>query len=77
MPRTRRRTTDAFTSGRGANYRGGYQAATDVQTGYGRDLRGRYSRNARVNVSAGRGGRVISRRQRYYDMRLAMGMAGG
>lgn len=71
------KNTTAFTSGRGSNYRGGYQAATDVQTGYGRDSAGRYNSNARTGQRAGRDGQIISRRQRYYDLRVAMGLSGG
>ena len=75
--RNNSRDNRAFTGGRGQNYRGGYQAATDVQTGYGRNSAGRYSSNARVGQRAGRGGQIITRRQRYYDLRVAMGLSGG
>ena len=53
------------------------RAATDVQTGYGRDSSGRYNSQARIGSKLGRSGQIISRRQRYYDMRLAFGLAGG
>ena len=71
------RKTSGFTSLKGQNYKGGYSAATDVQTGYGRDYQGRFDTDARISSKAGRGGQVISRRKRYYDLRLAMGLAGG
>ena len=74
---SRLKSTAGFTSGRGSNYKGGYSAATDVKTGYGRNSAGQYDSEARVGSKAGRGGKMISHRQRYYDMRLAFGFAGG
>ena len=53
------------------------RAATDVETGYGRNSKGQYDANARLSSKLGRSGQIISRRQRYYDMRLAFGLAGG
>ena len=54
------RNTSAFTTGRGANFRGGQQTFTDNETG-----------------RVARRGRVVSRRIRYYDVRVGMGLAGG
>ena len=57
-----------------------YQAASDVGTRYGRNpTTGRFSNRLRAKGHSriGRRGQVISRRQRYYDMRVAFGMAGG
>lgn len=69
----------SISTGRGQNYKGGYQAATDVSSRYGRNpSNGQFSNKLRGDGGkVGRQGRTISRRQRYYDMRVAFGLAGG
>ena len=69
MPATRRRqVTEGYVSStnyRGQNYRGGRQGFS-TGTGQGSQRGG-----------ASRGGRMISRRQQYYDIRVGMGLSGG